>query len=118
VVVDRKGRQTPKTPGATPPLIVMVYGGELVVDGTPVRVKDHSLIKLDENTDVLVFLYRSENDPAKYELYGGNAALFQVDQGQRVKSLLNHPNKDNDLGEERQLDQIVQRVRIAKPVVK
>jgi hypothetical protein len=115
VIVDRAGRQTQSTPGAPPPLIVTFFGGELVVDGTPIRITDTSLTKWDENADVLVFLYRSENDPAKYELYGGPAALFQIDGTKQVRSLLKHGGKDEALGDNRQLDQIVQRVLAAKP---
>jgi hypothetical protein len=111
VISDRTARLTPKAPGAIPPLIVTVYGGEMVVDGTPVRVTNSSVGAWDEDADVLAFLARNENDPAKFRPYGGVAGLFQVDAGTRqVTSRLNHPRKDEDLRGET-LDQIVQRIR-------
>ena len=110
MIVDSKGAQTRKAPGATHPVIVRVYGGELVVEGTPVRANDKSVITWDESADVLVFLYRSADDPTNNELFGGSAGLFLVESGaQRVKSLLNHWDKDRDV-KDKSFDQIVQKI--------
>jgi len=114
VIVDRAGRLTPGTPGATPQLIVQVLGGELVVDGIPVKVKDSSLINGIEDADLLLFLGTTADNPPKFDLYSGTAGLFQVEPStQRVKSLLNHPERDDDL-QGQTLDQIIQRIQAAQ----
>jgi hypothetical protein len=115
MIIDRKGILTAKAQGTPRPLIVTVYGGELVMDGTPVRHEISSHGKWDQNADLLVFLARSQHDPTKYRLYSDAAGLFQVEPGtQRVKSLLNHWDKDREV-KDKSFDQIVQKIQaIAK----
>jgi hypothetical protein len=60
---------------AIPPIIVTIYGGELLVDGTPVRVTASSLTKWDDHADLLLFLGRSQNDPSKFRLSEGAQAF-------------------------------------------
>jgi hypothetical protein len=114
VIVDRAGRLTPSTPGATPQLVVQVMGGELVVDGTPVKVTDSSLINWNEDSDLLLFSGVTADTPPKFDFYAGTAGLFQVEPGtQRVKSLLNHPERDDDL-QGQTLKEIVRRIKAAQ----
>jgi hypothetical protein len=114
VIVDRAGRLTPSTPGATPQLIVQVVGGELIVNGTTVKVTDSSLISWNEDSDLLLFLGVTADSPPKFDFYAGTAGLFQVEPGtQRVKSLLNHLERDDDL-QGQTLEQIIQRIKAAQ----
>jgi hypothetical protein len=114
VIVDRAGHMTPKTPGPAPALIVKIRGGELVVDGTRVTVEISSLIKWDDDSDLLLFLAR-DHDKMKFLLNGGPAGLFKVERRtRRVTSLLNHPKSNEDL-RGGTLGQIVQRVKAATP---
>ncbi len=108
--MDRRGPSTAKTPGPAPPLIVTIYGGELVVDGTQVNFEDKSLTKWNQDDNLLMFLKRLKGETNKFEPYGGSAGLFHVEKGQRVKSLLSHAEKDKELGQ-LTLDQVLQRVR-------
>jgi hypothetical protein len=55
VIVDRAGRLTASTPGTPLKLVVQLRGGELVVDGTPVKVTDSSLINWTQDADLLLF---------------------------------------------------------------
>ena len=110
LIVDRGRPSTVKSPGPTPPLIVTVYGGKLVVDGTQVTFEDKSLINWNEDANLLIFLKRLKGETNKFELYGGSAGLFQVEAGQRVKSLLRHGEKDKELGQ-LTLDQVLERAR-------
>jgi hypothetical protein len=111
VIVDRAGPSTLKSPGPTAPIIVTIYGGELVVDGTQVRFEDKSLAKSNLNSDLLMFLKRLKGETNKFEPYGGSAGLFQIEAGgQRVRSLLSHSEKDRELGQ-LTLSEVIDRVR-------
>lgn len=97
VIVDRGAViATASTPGRIPPLSVTVFGGELSVNGTPVRVSDTSLKQWREGARLLMFLSKTK-EPNRFRLYGGSAGLFEIDSIGRVTSLLNHPYRDNDV---------------------
>jgi hypothetical protein len=95
-------------------LIVVVSGGQLVVNGTPVTMTDDSLIKWNEDADLLLFLSATADNPPKFDPHGGTAGMFQVEPvTQRVKSLLNHLERDDDL-QGQTLEQIIQRIKTAQ----
>jgi hypothetical protein len=110
VILERGGSSTVKSQRPIPPMIVTVYGGELVVDGTHVRFEDKSLIKWNEGANLLMFLKRVKGETNRFEPYGGSAGLFQVEAGQRIKSLLHHGESNRELGQAT-LDDVVQRIR-------
>jgi hypothetical protein len=111
IVADRALATTRKSPGALRPITVTILGGELMVDGIPVRYDDMSRIKGNENASVLVFL-RKTGDVSRFELCGDTAGLFEVDSSHRVTSLLKHPYKDKDVTGQ-SLERIAQKAREA-----
>lgn len=110
VIVDREGALTGSRRGRLQLVLVTVYGGELVVDGTQVRFEDKSLVKWPEDANLLLFLKRIGGETNRFEPYGGSAGLFQVKSGQRIKSLLHHSESDKELGQ-LTLDEAIQRIR-------
>jgi hypothetical protein len=95
VLVDRSATGA-KRPGQAPPRIVTLYGGEITVNGTPVKVVDTSLSRWTEGANLLLFLGRTD-DEDRYRLYGDDAGIFEIDSAGNVSSLLKHPEKDKEL---------------------
>lgn len=113
VIRDRLGGSQVKRPGPTPPIIVTIYGGDLIVDGTPVHFVDMSLIRWKQDASLLLFLVSHRQGKENgFEVCGGPAGIFEVD-GARVKSALKHPEKDKEVGA-LALDEIAQKAVTVK----
>jgi hypothetical protein len=74
----------PNVPGPSAPLILIMYGGNLVVEGVKVRVFNHTITQPHSGRRYLLFLMPFRQT-GKFQLYGAGA--FEVD-GQQLKSIL------------------------------
>ena len=65
-----------RAPGVASPLIVTVYGGEVVKDGITIRAENHTLEPLKDRSTYLLFLRPSPQEPRQFNVF--NAAVFEV----------------------------------------
>jgi hypothetical protein len=80
-------RQT-QTPGAiVVPLVLVVFGGDVTVDGVLIRSRDDSLEAYQDGGRYLLFLMkaRPRREPGRYEMYYGG--VFEIVQ-EKAKPLL------------------------------
>jgi len=97
LIVDRSGSMGKvKRSGDAPSLVVVMNGGEIIVDGTSVKVDDLSQRRWAEDANLLMFLQRAEGEN-RYRLYGDSAGLFEVSSAGEISSLLKHAEKDKPL---------------------
>ena len=74
------------SPRVTSPLILTVYGGEVVVEGVRVRATDYGRDAIQDGGEYLLFLQPSRRGEAgRYEIY--HAGIFHVSEG-RARPLL------------------------------
>ncbi len=74
-----------RAPGAAPPLTLTVWGGEVVVEGVPIRGTDNNREAIVDGGEYLLFLRAPRSVDSGYEIYNG--AIFFVSEG-RAKPLL------------------------------
>lgn len=81
-----------RTPGAaTPPLLLTVWGGDLMIDGIRIEGHDSTFDKPQDGAVHLLFLRVSRaKQPGKYEVWDGG--IFEL-SGETVKPLLRHADK-------------------------
>lgn len=96
VIVDRNSGQ--RAPGVTPPYTVTLYGGEVTVSGTKAEVVDSSRRPWTDGTELLLFLVGAEDIGAKgLRPMGGASGMFEISEGQKLKSLRNQTGDQQEL---------------------
>jgi hypothetical protein len=98
-------------PGQVDPLIVSVWGGEVVLDGVRIRAVNESFDSLRERTQYLLFLKPPPSPEIRgYDIY--NAAIFEI-SAQRVKPLLKRGNHVFSWAEDVTLPDLIARIQSA-----
>ncbi|MEO5895595.1 MAG: hypothetical protein ABIS06_07830 [Vicinamibacterales bacterium] len=91
VIAGRLGVASPSLPGPVQPLILTEWGGEVLIEGVPVRGTDHSREPIRDGGEYLLFLRESRPPkPGHYEIFYG--AIFEVVQDE-VKPLLKEADR-------------------------
>jgi hypothetical protein len=75
---------------AAQPLVVTQFGGEMVINGVTVSVRDRNLPALPVDSPLILFLVPSSYDRSKFEVEGRINGAFRVDKEARVSSLMRH----------------------------
>jgi hypothetical protein len=71
---------TSSTPGATVPVVLGVWGGEVMVNGTPIIATDHNMTEeLKNGTEYLLFLRKFGKEAGHYQIYNGG--VFAIERG-------------------------------------
>jgi hypothetical protein len=78
-------------------------------------LRHKTLRNWNENGELLMFLKRVGNETNRFRPYSGGAGLFQIEDGQRMRSLLYHAESDKELGQST-LDEVIQRVKAHRSV--
>jgi hypothetical protein len=102
---------TTPTPGQTPPIVLAVLGGEVMINGTRVTMSNSKMLPLKDQADFLIFARGTNGDGTRFELTGGSAGIFEV-EASSVKSLLRTNSRNREI-EGVPLDKIVAKVREA-----
>ena len=96
-------------PGESIPLILTVYGGEVVVEGVTVRGTDNNRQAIKDGGRYLLFLKASRSGAAgKYEIYYG--AAFEIVNND-VKPLLKEADYVFTGGVEPRMEELVSRIQ-------
>jgi hypothetical protein len=111
VVTDRASIASAQQIGQLAPLTVRLHGGTIVVNGVPVTIKCTSPTKWRENSELMLFLMRSDDKtkPNNFDPVGAAAGLYEVTQV-GLKSLVSGSRVHEEL-DGAPVDQVVQRVK-------
>jgi hypothetical protein len=111
VIAGRLRLPPMQIPGKTVPLIVSVYGGEVVVEGVPIRVTDQNFEAIKDGRQYLLFLKQSRRaEPGRYEIYYGG--IFEISQ-EEVKPLLKRADDVFKGTVDARVNDLVARIRAA-----
>jgi hypothetical protein len=101
------------TPGPGAPVRIVVYGGEIQLEGVRVRATDYNSAPIVQGQEYLLFLRHSRlKDPGLYEIYYGG--IFEV-SGTRLKPLLKRGDEVFEGSKNASLPEVIDRVQKAKP---
>jgi hypothetical protein len=88
VIAGRINPVSVRRPGAGVPLILTVWGGEVVVDGVPIRGVKTDSEPIKDGAQYLLFLRQArQSGPGRYEIYYGGA--FEIVHGEAKPLLRN-----------------------------
>jgi hypothetical protein len=98
VISDRQGRGA-RTATAPQRLIVRQWGGETVINGVPVILKDENIPFLPVNAPLLLLLSYNAST-GKYDVYDGGSGAFQVDSTSTLRHIMvpEHPTYERFKG--------------------
>jgi len=111
-VFRAQGKDVATTPGQRPPLVLTMVGGEISVNGTPVEVVNPTQRPIKNGGHYLLFAKRSVDGENRYSATEGSAGIFEVIDGQRVKSLVKRTDDDPEVHDV-PFTEIVRRIQAA-----
>lgn len=112
VISGQLSTQPSEIPGPGHPIVLTVYGGQIVLEGATVRGTANDRHKINEGGRYLLFLRESRaNKPGHYEIYNGG--IFEVSDG-RLKPLLKNGTEVFPDAEHAGLSEVISRVQKAK----
>jgi hypothetical protein len=76
-----------RQPGIATPLVLSVYGGEVVRNGVTIRAVNHNLEPLIIGETYLLFLKHFGNEPGRYDIY--NTGVFELSEN-TLRPLTHH----------------------------
>jgi hypothetical protein len=114
VIAGRLPLMSTGVPGKIAPVILTVYGGEVIVEGVSIRGTDHSREAIKDGGQYLLFLRRSRlPEPGHYEIYHGG--VFEISQ-EAVKPLLKRADDVFKGTLDARLNDLIARIRAAVQV--
>jgi hypothetical protein len=99
-----------KAPGVISPLILTVLGGEVIVEGVPIRGFDQHREEIKDGGQYLLFLKNSRQEAGRYVVYYGG--IFEVSQD-KLKPLLKEAERVFKGTAEARVDGLISRIRAA-----
>jgi hypothetical protein len=96
-------------PGQTPPLVLVLRGGQVVIDGTQVTVSHSVSLPPPGQAEFLIFAKAQKGEANRFELIDQRAGLFEIQQSS-IRSL-QRGEHDNPKIKDVRLDKILTRIR-------
>lgn len=104
-------------PGPQPRLTLTVLGGETIINGTEVTVRNSKLKPIKQGAVFLIFANRVKAGESRYLLTKGSAGIFEVINGERVEPLFKRIDPDPEV-DGVALPEIVRRIQTAVTATK